>query len=43
MTLTCPECGNNKSFTTLGIPGKIQCVKCGITFPIDGNYTETKE
>lgn len=40
MPLTCPHCGNNKSFTTIGQTGKIQCSKCGMTIDIDDNFTE---
>lgn len=42
MPLVCPHCKQNKSFTTIGQPGKIQCAKCGMTFPIEGNFVEEK-
>lgn len=40
MPLTCPHCGNNKSFTAIGQQGKMQCAACGRNIDIDGNFSE---
>jgi len=40
MPLTCPNCGNNTTFSTVGKPGIMRCAKCPTEFPIEGNFTK---
>ncbi len=43
MPLVCPNCENNKTFSTMGVQGFIKCAECGTGFPIEGNFKKEKE